>query len=82
MPSLPSLPGFDSSAESNRITEEDEEELLKQVSEELNQDDDSLPIHSTPALSHIHTAASTILIPSSTSSSSLRYFNCFPFYKW
>src|ERR1700742_3665133 len=68
MPSLPSLPGFDSSAESNRITEEDDGELLNQISEELDQGDESLPIHSTPASSHMHTAASTIRIPTSTSS--------------
>lgn len=57
MPSLPSLPGFDDSAE------------LPTMEETSTEEDNSFnPLHSTPAAFSNHTAASTIRPPSSTTS--------------
>jgi hypothetical protein len=61
MPSLPSLPAFEDSAD------------VEQISSEVVVDGDDLsdisaPIHSTPPLSAHHTVTSTIRVPSSTSS--------------
>ena len=59
MPSLPSLPAFEDSAD-GQISESNDEDT------EASQD--SLGVHSTPALMSSNTATSTIRPPSSTSS--------------
>lgn len=64
MPSLPSLPAFEDSADPHISDSNDEEDM------EASQD--SLGVHSTPAMLSSHTATSTIR-PSSSTSSTARF---------
>lgn len=64
MPSLPSLPAFEDSAETDQLSSD----AISQSEEEDNLSNISAPIHSTPAAFSSHTATSTIRPTSSTSS--------------
>ncbi|KAF8892193.1 hypothetical protein BD779DRAFT_1661469 [Infundibulicybe gibba] len=68
MPSLPSLPPFEDSAELGHFQTSNEDHSSDAESDGFDYRSASNPIHSTPAASSHHTAVSTIRAASSTSS--------------